>query len=114
MQPAFSTRYSQTAAGIAIAQSPAAGTPIADGSTVRVVLSAGPPPVSVPDVVGRPSAAAESALANTGLRYGVTLVAAPGSTAGYGDATVPAAGRDRAARLDRSRSASPRRRGGER
>ena len=81
VKPAFSTRYSEAAAGMAVAQSPAAGTRIADGSTVRVVLSAGPPPVSVPDVVGRPSAAAESALAHKGLRYGVTLVAAPGSTA---------------------------------
>jgi eukaryotic-like serine/threonine-protein kinase len=81
VQPAFSTRYSQAAAGIAVAQDPAAGTRIDDGSTVRVVLSAGPPPVKVPDVTGQPSGSAESVLASTGLRYGVTLVAAPGSKA---------------------------------
>jgi eukaryotic-like serine/threonine-protein kinase len=82
VRPAFATRYSQTAAGIAIAQDPAAGTRVSDGATVRVVLSAGPPPVTVPDVVGRSSASAESVLADTGLRYGVTLVAASGSQAG--------------------------------
>ncbi len=82
VRPAFSTRYSQTAAGIAIAQDPAAGIRISDGATVRVVLSAGPPPVSVPDVVGESSASAESALEGTGLRYGVTLVPAPGTQAG--------------------------------
>ena len=81
VRPAFSTHYSQTAAGIAIAQHPAAGTSVAAGSSVGVVLSAGPPPVSVPDVVGRPSASAERALAGTGLHYDVTLVAAPGSQA---------------------------------
>ncbi len=43
-----------------------------------MVLSSGPPPVSVPAVVGRPAGAAESALANAGLRYAVTMVAAPG------------------------------------
>jgi serine/threonine-protein kinase len=80
VQPAFSTRHSETAAGIAIAQSPAAGTRISDGSTVRVVLSAGPPPVRVPDVVGQPSPSAESLIANVGLRYTLTLVPAPGST----------------------------------
>ena len=57
---------------------PAPGARVSDGSTVQVVLSAGPPPVRVPDVVGQPSASAESLLANAGLRYGVTVVAAPG------------------------------------
>ncbi len=81
VQPAFSTRYSEAAAGIAVAQDPAPGTRLTDGSTVSVVLSAGPPPVTVPDIVGRPSVSAESLLASTGLRYAVTLVAAPGSKA---------------------------------
>ncbi len=78
VQPAFSTRYSDAAAGIAIAQEPAAGTHVAHGSNVRVVLSKGPPPVVVPSVVGKPSAFAERLLASAGLHYGVTFVAAPG------------------------------------
>jgi hypothetical protein len=81
LRPTFSTRYSTAAAGIAIAQDPAAGKLLAEGSTVRVLLSAGPPPVSVPTVVGQPSISAESKLAAAGLRSGVTFVPAPGSTA---------------------------------
>jgi eukaryotic-like serine/threonine-protein kinase len=79
VRPVFATRHSRTTAGIAIAQSPRAGARIADGSPVRVVLSSGPPPVSVPGVVGQSSTAAEGALAGAGLRYAVTMVAAPGS-----------------------------------
>jgi len=80
--PVFSRHYSESPAGLAIAQSPAAGTRVASGSRVHVIFSAGPPPVSVPGVVGQPSAAAESTIANAGLRYSVNLVAAPGSPAG--------------------------------
>jgi serine/threonine-protein kinase len=81
LRPTFATRYSAAAAGIAIAQDPAPGKQVAEGSTVRVLLSAGPPPVSVPTVVGLPSVSAESKLAAAGLRYGVTFVPARGSTA---------------------------------
>jgi len=78
--PVFARRHSTTAsAGLAIAQSPAPGARIGAGSTVSVVLSAGPPPVTVPDVVGQGSVAAEGVLVGTGLRYAVTPVAAPGS-----------------------------------
>jgi hypothetical protein len=38
--------------------------------------------VLVPNVLGQPSASAESLIAGAGLRYAVTLVAAPGSTPG--------------------------------
>ncbi len=82
LQPAFSKRYAQAPAGIAIAQSPAAGIRVADESTVHVVLSAGPPPVAVPGVVGDPAATAESLIASAGLHYGSTSVAAPGSQPG--------------------------------
>jgi serine/threonine-protein kinase len=82
VQPEFSSRYSDAAPGIAIAQDPSAGTRVKDGSRVGVVLSAGPPPVRVPGLVGQSSASAESLLANVGLRYGVTLVPAPGSVPG--------------------------------
>jgi serine/threonine-protein kinase len=83
VQPVFATRHSESVApGIAIAQSPVAGVRIDIGSKVNVVLSSGPPPVSVPGVVGRSSTAAESALASAGLRYRTTLVAAPGTEPG--------------------------------
>jgi hypothetical protein len=49
---------------------------------VKVVLSAGPPPVSVPDVTGQPAAAAEGRLEGAGLRHRVTLVPAPESEPG--------------------------------
>jgi hypothetical protein len=81
LQPTFATRYSAAPAGVAIAQDPVPGQRVADGSIVRVLLSAGPPPVRVPAVVGQPSVSAESKLAAAGLRYGVTFVAVPGSTA---------------------------------
>ena len=42
MRPEFSTRYSETANGIAIAQDPSPGTHVADGATIHVVLSSGP------------------------------------------------------------------------
>ncbi len=80
VRPVFAASHSETTAGIAIAQSPSAGARIAEESPVRVILSSGPPPVTVPGVVGQPSAAAESALASAGLRYAATLVAAPGSS----------------------------------
>ena len=82
LRPAFSRRYSDIAAGISIAQDPAAGTRVANGSQVKVVLSSGPPPVAVPGVVGKPAASAETLIANAGLRYAVTTVAAPRSAPG--------------------------------
>jgi hypothetical protein len=82
LMPAFSNRHSATKAGIAIAQTPAQETRVAQGSKVRVVLSAGPPPVAVAGVVGESAASAESTLANSGLRYALHPVAAPASAPG--------------------------------
>jgi eukaryotic-like serine/threonine-protein kinase len=45
----------------------------------RVILDGSRPAVRVPEVVGRPSATAESAIERAGLHYAVRLVAAPGS-----------------------------------
>ncbi|MGA7705529.1 MAG: protein kinase [Solirubrobacteraceae bacterium] len=45
----------------------------------RVFLNTSRPGVKVPEVVGRPSATAESAIRRAGLHYAVRLVAAPGS-----------------------------------
>ncbi len=82
VKPVFSTRHAVARSGTAIAQDPSAGTRTADGASVEVVLSSGPPPVEVPSVVGRPSSEAESRLAKAGLRYSVKLVAATDSEPG--------------------------------
>jgi serine/threonine-protein kinase len=83
VQVAFASRHSESAvAGIAIAQAPAPGARVSEGSTVHVTLSAGPPPVNVPGVVGQPASSAGSSLAKAGLRYSTTSVPAPGSKPG--------------------------------
>jgi serine/threonine-protein kinase len=98
VRPAFSASYSDRASGISIAQNPVAGTRVLDGSTVRVVVSKGPPPVRVPGLIGRLSGSAENLLASVGLRYALTPVPAPGSEPGIvmqqspgADATAPSA-----------------------
>ena len=82
VHPVFSERHSEAPSGVAIAQCPAPGKRVADGASVAVVLSAGPPPVKVPGVVGEPAGSAESAIAGARLRYHTILVAAPGTVAG--------------------------------
>ncbi|HXI96538.1 MAG TPA: PASTA domain-containing protein, partial [Candidatus Acidoferrum sp.] len=82
VRPAFSRRHSDAARGTAIAQRPAPGTRVVNGTTVHVVLSAGPPPVTVPSVVGQPAPGAESQIAHAGLRYSTSTVVAPESEAG--------------------------------
>ncbi len=88
----FISRHSEVAAGIAIAQAPAAGAHVDRGSTVRVTLSAGPPPVEVPVVVGQTAPAAAGALAKAGLRSSTTSVAAPGSKPGVVTRQSPRSG----------------------
>ncbi len=91
VHPAFLASYSESTPGIAIAQSPAAGSRVSAGSTVRVTLSAGPPPVSVPGVVGQSAAAAQMALSASGLRSRASEVVAPTTTPGIVVAQSPAA-----------------------
>jgi eukaryotic-like serine/threonine-protein kinase len=92
---AFASHYSEAAAaGIAIAQAPAAGAHVDEGSTVRVTLSSGPPPVKVPGVVGQAAAAAASELAKAGLHSSTTSVAAPGSKPGLVTRQAPRSGSD--------------------
>lgn len=90
VSPSLSRRHSERPAGIAIAQSPAPGTRVDQGATVHVVLSAGPPPVAVPGVLGKAAGSAEDEIANTGLRYSVAVVAAPGSAPGVVVKQTPA------------------------
>ena len=92
LKPAFRARYSASAAGVAIAQSPRPGLSVSDGTAVSVVLSAGPPPIPVPKLVGRPSGEAQTLLARLGLHAGVTQVPAPGVNPGIVTRESPRAG----------------------
>jgi len=57
-------------AGAVISQSPTGGTSAATGSAVNLVVSAGPAPVSVPDVVGLAEEAAAAAIVGAELAVG--------------------------------------------
>jgi serine/threonine-protein kinase len=86
------SQYSVAPRGTAIAQSPAAGAQIAEGAKVTVTLSAGPPPVAVPRIVGFSSGDAQSSLAQLGLRAKVQEVPDPDATVGTVAAQRPSAG----------------------
>jgi eukaryotic-like serine/threonine-protein kinase len=90
LRPMFLTGYSPAPAGVAVAQQPPAGTRVAEGSTVRVLLSAGPRPVRVPNVLETSSASAEGLLSASHLRYRLTPVVAPGDTPGIVTRQSPA------------------------
>jgi len=60
----------QVPAGIVIEQQPAPGSRIPQGDTVSLVVSRGPPPVSVPNIIGRSEAEARRVLLEAGLRPG--------------------------------------------
>ena len=65
------TAFSTTVpAGDVISQNPAAGASVPVGTAVDLVVSLGPAPVSVPDVVGLAQAAAEAAITGAGLTVG--------------------------------------------
>ena len=65
---------SGTPVGQVTAQDPAAGTQQPQGSSVRINVSKGPTPVSVPSVVGEPIATATSALQAQGFKVSPTYV----------------------------------------
>jgi len=80
-------------AGNVISQNPAAGTNVAPGSPVDLVVSLGPAPVAVPDVTGQPQAVAEAAIVAAGLTVGtVTTANSPTVPAGNVISQNPAAG----------------------
>jgi beta-lactam-binding protein with PASTA domain len=75
--------YSATVpAGSVISQNPAAGLSVIPGSAVNLVVSKGPAPVTVPNVVGLTQAAAQTAITAATLKVGTV-------TKAY-SATVPA------------------------
>jgi eukaryotic-like serine/threonine-protein kinase len=95
LHASFSHVYSQAPPGKAIAQAPAPGTRVSDGTVVRVTLSAGPPPVAVPKLVGLSTGDAQAVLGAVGLSADITQVPAPGVTPGQVVQQSPAAKVDR-------------------
>jgi len=68
--------YSDTVAeGTLLSLDPQSGTAVDVGALIRVTLSRGPAPVAVPDVRGRPAAAAHAALSAVGFKIGATSTA---------------------------------------
>jgi eukaryotic-like serine/threonine-protein kinase len=89
LRGSFVRRYSTAPAGTVIAQRPAPAARVSDGSQVQVALSAGPPPVSVPQLVGQPTAAAQAITSRLGLTATVNQVPAPGVTPGLVVQQIP-------------------------
>jgi serine/threonine-protein kinase len=88
----FENRYSHATKGTVIGQDPGHGIQVKDGTAVRVTLSAGPAPVSVPSEIGQSESSARAALEHVKLRARVTTVPAPGVPAGQVTAQSPHAG----------------------
>jgi serine/threonine-protein kinase len=61
-------------AGEVTAQDPPSGTKQPEGSAVRINVSKGPTPVSVPQVIGQPIGTASSALQALGFKVSITTV----------------------------------------
>jgi beta-lactam-binding protein with PASTA domain len=81
------------AAGLVISESPAAGTSVASGSAVSLVISNGLPLVAVPNVVGLTQAAATGAITIVGLKVGlVTMQSSTTVAAGLVIGESPSAG----------------------
>ena len=75
---------SSVPSGNVISESPSAGTQVNSGSAVSLVVSSGPAPILVPNVVGSTQAAATSAITNAGLVLG-TVTTASSSTVASGN-----------------------------
>ena len=88
----FRSRYSAKRLDTAIEQTPAPGTRVTEGSRVIALLSAGPPPVAVPRIVGFSSGDARRSLGQLGLHAAIHEVPAPGVAAGTVTGQTPAAG----------------------
>lgn len=97
-------RVDGTRSGQVVGQTPAAGASLAEGATLRVKVSLGPPLVAVPTVAGLTQGDATAAIEAAGLRVGtvdqvndeaipagsvVSAGPAPGQEAPAADGTVP-------------------------
>jgi serine/threonine-protein kinase len=79
----FSHRFNSKArTDTTLSQSPKSGIRVGTGTTVRVVLSAGPPPVEVPKLVGISASSAQTVLGGLKLKADVTEVPAAGAVTG--------------------------------
>jgi beta-lactam-binding protein with PASTA domain/predicted Ser/Thr protein kinase len=79
--------------GLVIGTEPAAETPLRQGQLVTLVVSTGPAPVRVPDLMGDTREAAESALTNAELEVGaVTMKVSTTATPGTVIAQSPSGG----------------------
>ena len=74
-----------------LAQTPAADSEVDKGSAVDLTLSAGPPPVTIPDVRNQPAADAQAALEGLGLVVEVSERTNGNIDAGNAVKTEPAA-----------------------
>jgi hypothetical protein len=92
LQPKFSSRFDTGRKGTVIGQRPHPGRQITDGSTIYVVLSAGPRPVRVPQLAGDSITDAQAALAHLGLSARTKQIVAPGVPAGTVTSQSPAPG----------------------
>jgi hypothetical protein len=89
LRPSFARRYAPARAGSVIAQRPRPGARVSAGSRVSVTLSAGPPPVTVPQLVGQPTVAARAIVSRLGLTATVNQVPEPGVTPGLVVQQIP-------------------------
>jgi hypothetical protein len=92
LHAAFSRRYAAAPVGVAVSQSPAAGSRTTSGSVVSVVLSRGAPPVEVPRLVGQSMSTARAILGSLHLSTVVQTVPAPGTSPGTVTGQRPGAG----------------------
>jgi serine/threonine-protein kinase len=67
----------EIAVGRVIRTDPPAGTSVEEGTTVTLIVSSGPPPVAVPDVIGMTEQEATDTLESQGFTRSVELVEVP-------------------------------------
>ncbi len=92
-KPITETQSSTTVpAGRVITTEPAAETEVRAGAAVKVLVSSGPAPVSVPDVLGQSRTAAEATLTNAKLTVGAVTQATSEQSPGTVLEQSPAAG----------------------
>lgn len=97
LQPERLDQASETVPeGVIISTDPAAGTVVAPEMVVKVVVSSGPKPITVPDLIRLPEAEAIAAIEAAGLSYGSTSVSnSPDVPSGLVMSSTPTGGSDR-------------------